>query len=171
VPTLFELTTLPAAGSVWTLRNYSGVIWGGQGAGAGGTPEPYQFTGGVRPFTAEGAELRLLLQVTNRVSLAANRDLRQVHTVPDPLYLRSGYDEGQSIRFVNLPDRAIIRIYSASGVLVRVLEHQSPPLSGEALWDLTNRGGRRVASGVYFYHVEAFNGRRLGRLTVVNQLP
>lgn len=171
IPTLFELTSLPVGGSVWTLRSYSGVIWGGQGAGAGGTPEPYQFTGGVRPFTAEGAELRLLLQVTNRVSLAANRDLRQVHTVPDPFYLRSGYDENQSIRFVNLPDRAIIRIYSTSGVLVRVLEHQSTELSGEALWDLTNRGGQRVASGIYFYHVEAAGARRLGRLTVVNQLP
>jgi len=168
VPTFFELTTLPAAGSVWTLRNYSGVVWGGQGAGAGGTPEPYQFTAGVRPFTAEGAELRLTFQVTNRLSLPANRDLRQVHTVPDPFYLRSGYDENQSLRFVNLPDRAIIRIYSSSGILVRVLEHHSAALASEELWDLTNRIGQRVASGVYFYHIESSAARKLGRLTVVN---
>ena len=44
-------------------------------------------------------------------------------------------------------------------------------VSGEALWDLTNRGGQRVANGVYFYHVEAASARRLGRFTVVNQLP
>jgi transglutaminase-like putative cysteine protease len=70
------------------------------------------------------------------------------------------------IKFVNLPERAIIRIYTVSGVLVTVIEHNSLT-SSEATWDLRNRDGRLVASGVYFWHVEALNARRVGRMTLI----
>ena len=76
---------------------------------------------------------------------------------------------------MGLPQDAIIRIYSASGVLVRILEHHAgayDPTSGsqgsEIQWDLRNRNNQVVASGVYFYHVEAGDARRVGRFTVVN---
>ena len=79
------------------------------------------------------------------------------------------------MKFVGLPDRAIIRIYSASGVLVRLLEHDgadyasnSNSQGSEMDWDLRNRNNQVVASGVYFYHVEAGSARRVGRFTVVN---
>jgi len=35
-------------------------------------------------------------------------------------------------------------------------------------WDVRNRSNQFVASGVYFYHVEAEGKSRVGRLTVVN---
>ncbi len=35
-------------------------------------------------------------------------------------------------------------------------------------WDLRNRNNQVVASGVYFYHVEAGDARKVGRFTVVN---
>jgi hypothetical protein len=35
-------------------------------------------------------------------------------------------------------------------------------------WDLRNRNNQVVASGVYFYHVESGDARRVGRFTVVN---
>jgi len=82
------------------------------------------------------------------------------------------------IRFVNLPARAVIRIYSSSGVLVRVLEHNSEQrgtsdedvsvLGGEETWDVRNRNNQVVASGVYFYHIESGDARKVGRFTVVN---
>jgi hypothetical protein len=68
---------------------------------------------------------------------------------------------------VGLPSQAIIRIYSSSGVLVRVLEHNSIT-SSEEIWDVRNRGGQFVASGVYFWHVESGDARRVGRMTIVN---
>jgi hypothetical protein len=70
------------------------------------------------------------------------------------------------VRFVNLPERAIIRIYTVSGILVTVIEHNTL-ISSEAVWDLRNRNGRKVGSGVYFWHVEALNARRVGRMTIV----
>ena len=65
--------------------------------------------------------------------------------------------------------------YSASGVLVRILEHHAGNYSptsisqgSEIQWDLRNRNNQVVASGVYFYHLEAGDARRVGRFTVVN---
>jgi hypothetical protein len=76
------------------------------------------------------------------------------------------------IKFVNLPRKAIIRIYSTSGILVALLEHNSSTFGGEETWNVRNRNNQVVASGVYFYHVESNDGsgtaRRVGRMTIVN---
>jgi hypothetical protein len=176
----FELEggALPAAGTVWALRAYVGAIVGGQGAG--GDLGPYQYSNpeGILPFTAVGAELRSAFSIEGTLAAATKDDLRQVHTVPDPYYVRSAYEastEQKVLKFVGLPQRAIIRIYSVSGVLVRMLEHDATrynPTSrsqgSEFDWDLRNRNNQVVASGVYFYHVEAGDARRVGRFTVVN---
>jgi hypothetical protein len=176
----FELDggALPAAGTVWSLRQYVGAIVGGQGAA--GDLGPYQYSNpeGILPFTAVGAELRSSFSIQSQVLAASKNDLRQVHTVPDPYYVRSAYEastEQKVLKFVGLPDRAIIRIYSVSGVLVRMLEHDgtrfdptSRSQGSEFDWDLRNRNNQVVASGVYFYHVEAGDARRVGRFTVVN---
>jgi hypothetical protein len=174
---MFELTggALPTE-TVWTMRSYTGYVSGGQGAG--GDLGPYAYTEADRPFTALGAELQLNYDVENTVRAANERDLTRVHTVPDPYYVRSRYEastEQKVMKFVGLPQRAIIRIYSASGVLVRMLEHDGSVVSptsrsqgSEIDWDLRNRNNQVVASGVYFYHVEAGSARKVGRFTVVN---
>jgi hypothetical protein len=94
-----------------------------------------------------------------------------VHTVPDPYYVTSQFErtsEAKVIQFVNLPADAIIRIYSSSGVLVTMLEHHSTTLGGAEAWNVRSRNNQVVASGVYFYHIEAGDARRIGRFTVVN---
>jgi len=168
---MMEMAALPAAGTVWALRTYNGIITGPPGA--------YTFTEpAVRPFTAIGATSALQFGVSSVVAAATADDLTSVHTVPDPYYVRSAYEastEQKVLKFVGLPQRAIIRIYSASGVLVRMLEHDGGDYSStnrsqgsEFDWDLRNRNNQVVASGVYFYHVEAGSARRVGRFTVVN---
>jgi hypothetical protein len=163
---MFQTSTLPQ-GVVWALRDYVGAITGGNGFG--GNDGPYAFYPVARPFAAVGASLRLRFTATTTVANARDRDLRRVHTVPDPYYERSALEASTAervIKFVNLPERAIIRIYTVSGVLVTVIEHNSLT-SSEATWDLRNRDGRLVASGVYFWHVEALNARRVGRMTLI----
>ncbi|MGI9040519.1 MAG: hypothetical protein ACR2HK_05330, partial [Gemmatimonadales bacterium] len=160
---------LPAAGTVWTMRSYTGAIAGGQGQG--GDQGEYVFTPAVRPFTAVGAEARLSFDVSNRVVATQANDLENVHTVPDPYYVTSPFEQttdNKIIKFVNLPAAAIIRIYSSSGVLVALLNHNSGTLGGSIDWNVRNRNEQVVASGVYFYHVEAGDARRVGRFTVVN---
>jgi hypothetical protein len=167
----FELTggALPAAGTVWTMRSYVGAITGGTGdAGADG---PYAFASEDRPFTAVGAEARLSFNVVNQVAAATEDDLSLVHTVPDPYYVTSQFEqttEAKIIKFVNLPATCIIRIYSSSGVLVDLIEHNSATFGGSEDWSVRNRNEQIVASGVYFYHIEAGDARRVGRFTVVN---
>jgi hypothetical protein len=124
-----------------------------------------------RPLTAVGVELRLDYDVVNRFAPVSKGDLSRVHTVPDPYYVMSKYEvstENKVLKFVNLPERAIIRIYSSSGVLVDLLEHRSNTYGGSADWDLRNRNEQVVASGVYFYHIESGDARRVGRFTIVN---
>ena len=42
------------------------------------------------------------------------------------------------------------------------------PGGGELFWDLRNQNNQFVASGVYFYHVEAPGGlKKVGRFTVI----
>jgi hypothetical protein len=172
---LFEMNSpapsAPAAHTVWTMRSYVGAINGGGGAvGTAGDQGPYHFVAFPSPFTAVGASLKAVYSVTNSVHVATTADLDRVHTIPDPYYVTNGYEADPShkvIKFVNLPTQAIIRIYSLSGILVRVIEHNSALLGGEEDWDVRNSGGRLVASGVYFYHIEAGGARRVGRMTLV----
>jgi hypothetical protein len=101
-----------------------------------------------------------------------------VHTGPDPYYVQSKYEvssDNKIHKFVGLPQDCIIRIYSVSGVLIRVLEHHagnyastSTAQGSEHDWDLRNRNNQIVASGVYFWHVEAGDARKVGRFTLVN---
>ena len=51
---------------------------------------------------------------------------------------------------------------------MKVIEHNDPLGGAEAQWDLRNRNNQFVASGVYFYVVEAANGQKhTGKFTVV----
>jgi hypothetical protein len=146
-----------------------GAITGGNGFG--GNNGPYAYFQLPRPFSAVGAELRVVYDVVNQVNATSNNDLSRIHTVPDPYYVTNGYEvdfNDKIIKFVNLPQEAIIRIYSVSGVLVRVLKHSSPQLGGAETWDVRNRNNQFVASGVYFYHVESGDARHIGRMTIVN---
>ncbi|MGH7702002.1 MAG: hypothetical protein ACREMO_02840, partial [Gemmatimonadales bacterium] len=172
---LMQLKTLPT-NTVWSLRSYTGHILGGNGPGAGNVGA-YSFTPALRPFNVPHATVQLAYSATPNARAATVSDLSKVHTVPDPYYGLSRYEvstENKILKFVGLPQKAIIRIYSTSGVLVRILEHNSSafdPTStsqgSEEDWDLRNRNNQVVASGVYFWHVEAGGARKTGRFTVI----
>jgi hypothetical protein len=169
----FEMAALPAAGAVWTLRTYTGGgIVGGNGVGTAGNEGPSVYTQ-VEPiaFTAVGAELHLLFNATNELLTPTLTSLDNVRTVPDPYYVTSEFEQttdNKVIKFVNLPNAATVRIYSSSGVLVDLIEHNSISADGTATWNVRNRNNQVVASGVYFYHIEAGDARKVGRFTIVN---
>ncbi|MEP6573071.1 MAG: hypothetical protein ABJD11_10265 [Gemmatimonadota bacterium] len=167
----FDLTggAVPAAGAVWSMRSYIGAVTGGNGSA--GNEGPYAFFQATRDFTALGAQLQIAFNVVNQSVAPTKNDLTAVHTVPDPYYVTSAFEsstDNKVIKFVNLPIDAIIRIYSSSGVLVNLIEHHSTTFGGDETWNVRNRNNQVVASGVYFYHIEAGDARRVGRFTVVN---
>ncbi|HET7025912.1 MAG TPA: hypothetical protein VFI39_11975, partial [Gemmatimonadales bacterium] len=170
----FELAggTVPAAGTVWSLRTYVGAIDGGTD---GGTRNfgPYVFTPFASSLNAPGATLSTTITANNQNLKTASGDLSAIHTVPDPYYVTDGFEASPTskvIKFVNLPERCSIRIYSTSGVLVRILDHRSTSgQQGAEDWDVRNRNNQVVASGVYFYSIESSTGPRVvKRLTIVN---
>ncbi|MGH7509478.1 MAG: hypothetical protein ACREMZ_08405 [Gemmatimonadales bacterium] len=169
----FELTggALPAAGTAWALRQYTGAIVGGQGAAGDLGPSEFSHPERIRPMNAVGAELVATVNVTNQAVATTDDDLSRVHTVPDPYYVTSQFEQTTDtkiIKFVNLPADCIIRIYSSSGVLVDLVEHHSAQFGGSEDWNVRNRNNQVVASGVYFYHIESGDARRVGRFTIVN---
>ena len=165
---LMQMAALPAAGTIWHARFYSGAITGTAGS--------YAFAGEVRPPNVPGLRVRVSYTgSTLDPSTTSAENLARVHTVPDPYYVSNALETTANqkvLQFVNLPSQAVVRIYSLSGVLVNVLTHNDPQGGGLLTWDLRNRNNQFVASGVYFYHVEAPDGQtKVGRFTVVNFAP
>jgi hypothetical protein len=179
-----EMAALPNSGTAWRFRQI-----GGLGMTATCTPSlPSGVTEGVTSPTDCGnyaytprqslrsplvPNLQYKIVVAQPFEVAAaSGDLSRIHTVPDPYYVTNQLEitaNTKVLRFVNLPNQAIIRIYSTSGILVNVLTHNDPGGGGEEVWNLRNRNNQFVASGVYFYHVETPTGQeKVGRFTVVN---
>jgi hypothetical protein len=175
---IFEMTELPADGTTWTLRTYSGAVTSNEASFDTADPTGYMY---VRSYTGAGTATRPLLvpgltlnwRVEAPTSASGPTDLRQVHTVPDPYLASSRYDLAPSTKqlmFVNLPPRATIRIYSVGGVLVDILNHEDPTGGGRAVWDVRNRNNQFVASGVYFFHVVTPEAdEHVGKFTILNR--
>jgi hypothetical protein len=169
---IFSLTggALPAAGTKWTLRMYSGVVRATTGP-ATTDPSGYTYTPAIASPALPGLRIQFKVAAPSALVATKSSDLSRVHTVPDPYYVTNAFETTTTdkiIKFVNLPAQAIIRIYSSSGVLVSLLEHNSVTLGGDETWNVRNRNNQVVASGVYFYHIESGGARRIGRFTVVN---
>jgi hypothetical protein len=179
-----NMTALPAAGTKWHLRAIGGLgmtatCTPALPAGTGELLTPptdcsnyaYSPVTTLRPPIVPGLQYKMVVS-QGFENAAASGDLSMIHTVPDPYYVTNQLEITAStkvLRFVNLPDRAIIRIYSVSGILVNVLTHNNPAGGGEEVWNLRNRNNQFVASGAYFYHVETPDGQtKIGRFTVVN---
>ena len=86
----------------------------------------------------------------------ARRRLQDIGIVPNPYKGASAYEvtEGNDeVRFSNLPDVAIIRVFTLNGTLIKTIQKQQPGIATIS-WDLTTDHGRQIASGIYLIHVE-----------------
>jgi len=79
----------------------------------------------------------------------------------DGSYVADRYEPGgiygKRIRFVNLPPRCTIRIYSLDGDLVRIIDHEREDDALDATideWNLISRNTQAVVTGIYLFSVE-----------------
>lgn len=63
----------------------------------------------------------------------------------------------------NLPDGAMIEVYTAAGDKVNEIDS----ISGDVKWDVRNSVGEKLGSGVYLYYVTAGDQRTSGKFVVV----
>ena len=173
---IFEMSAAPEEGTVWTLRTFLGLM----DADGANTADPFNYA--LQPLSLAGATdsrppsitgLNFVVDITEAGSVVEGKpDLTNIHTVPDPYLATSQFDIGTTehrITFVNLPVEATIRIYTLTGILVDVVEHQDSSGGGREQWDLRNRNNNFVASGVYFFHVVTPEADEyVGKFTVVN---
>jgi hypothetical protein len=176
---IMAMSALPAAGTQWHLKVVHGTVNADCPTYNPATPaevpaacsnytyKPWPY----RQAYVPGLNVKMTVNPAFTISQSAG-DMNAIHTVPDPYYVTNALETSPNskvLRFVNLPNQAIIRIYSLSGILIRVLTHNDVTGGGEANWDLRNRNNQYVASGVYFYYVEAPDGsHKIGRFTVIN---
>ncbi|MCE5272883.1 hypothetical protein LLH00_16510 [bacterium] len=176
--------TMPQAGTVWTLDNAYGE-WNNTQTEFTQYPD----------LPAVGDKWQIQVKA---MSLDPNdADLGKIKVVPNP-YLASSFldlsPSSRRIEFVNLPDRCTIRIYTLSGNLVNVLNHvganrngwgtytdwdrlsDSQPREftgwdnhgGTEPWNLRNRFGATVASGLYIFHVTDSRGKsQMGKFYII----
>jgi hypothetical protein len=122
-----------------------------------GEPATYQYTLGV--VKADGTEIR------SRSVAATTGPHRYAlfQNFPNP------FNPATTIEFA-LPHRADVRlaIYSPSGRLIRVLVDEPMDLGRKRVrWDGRDETGRAVASGVYFYRLEAAGFDRANKMILL----
>ena len=95
-------------------------------------------------------------------NLAVNRAANPVRVFPNPW--KSTLHTNAPVTFDALPPNATIKLFTASGHLVKTLETSST----RATWDRTNEAGDKVASGVYLYLVtDVLGNETSGKLAIV----
>ncbi|MEM1041678.1 MAG: T9SS type A sorting domain-containing protein [Bacteroidota bacterium] len=130
----------------------------------------FSYTYAVTAVDGDGNESWL----TNRnldpvtVERSAAETAMDVQVFPNPFRGRSfpTSDAANLIIFNKLPARATIRIYTASGELIRTLEHDDPN-SGQEAWDQLTDARQRTAPGIYFWTVQSEVGTARGTLVII----
>lgn len=85
----------------------------------------------------------------------AKKDAAMINVYPNPCYgIFTGIssEAEQFVTFSHLPQRAVIRIFTLAGVLVKTIVKDD--LNTLIHWNLNNESNRLVGSGVYIVHIE-----------------
>ena len=98
-------------------------------------------------FTAPG-------RIENDLKLA-KKDVEKINVFPNPFYAGIQWSPsrmGNVVTFNHLPQHAIIRVFSLDGYLVKKMEKNDK--SQFLKWNLSNRAGMAIASGLYIIRIE-----------------
>ncbi len=81
-----------------------------------------------------------------------------------PNVIKPGREAAQ-VTFINLPENAVIEIFTGNGVRVASVE---PSRTGKiAFWNLTTFQGKPVGTGVYIYRVQSSEKSKSGKILIV----
>lgn len=84
----------------------------------------------------------------------AKQDVNKINVFPNPYYGVNYLETTKYQKFVtfnHLPAKATIRIFNLAGYMVKSISHTSGNFEQ---WDLTNRSGLQVSSGLYIAYID-----------------
>lgn len=117
----------------------------------------------VQTFAMQTPEEGRLAAAVEPAAPAVSRAplLGTVHVVPNPFNPSDSANRLQfglenRVSFVELPSPATVRIFTAAGDLVQVLQNDDG--NDTADWNLKNGNGDDVVGGIYLFQVETSNG-------------
>ncbi len=102
-----------------------------------------------------------------------------IYVVPNPFIFNDpersfGINDPYRIEFRNLPQSCTIRIYTLSGDLITLIDHQPDRygnLSGSEVWNQKSDSGLLVAPGLYIYHIQSrvpgLDSKLTGKLMII----
>ncbi|OGC96532.1 MAG: hypothetical protein A2W25_02550 [candidate division Zixibacteria bacterium RBG_16_53_22] len=99
------------------------------------------------------------LSVYDSGNLPPSPDLDDMSAFPNPVILGGGES---LIEFKRIPSSGILTIYTAAGDRVARID-----LSHSNTWDLRNEHGKRIAGGIYFFHVKSGEASGTGKFAVI----
>ncbi len=106
--------------------------------------------------------------VNNNKNVTQNQ-LDKIRVVPNPFIVHAKWEQLQNnrrLRFMFLPSKCTISIYTVMGELVKKIEHNNG--TGDEDWNLTNSSSVEVAFGVYLYVIETPNGlKKIGKFAII----
>ena len=115
------------------------------------------------------------------LSFSVSKKLGDVFVVPNPYRVDQDYtfenggwegrsstwtENDRSIRFIHLPPKCTIRVYSLSGDVITTLYHEDAT-QGDLQWNLISESNRALASGVYIFTVESDFGKQVGKFVLI----
>jgi hypothetical protein len=145
--------------------------------------------GGVSVFREVPVDPLESKLATNKVRVdlpfSISKKLGEVAVVPNPYRtdrdytlesggyegLNSRWDENRRlVKFINLPEKCTIRIYSLAGDVVRTVEHDGGGGAfprGDRDVPLLSESNRALASGIYIFTVESSVGMQTGKFVII----
>jgi len=118
-------------------------------------------------------------------SFRASETFGEVRVVPNPYRVDHDYtsegggweggaydwtDFNRKVRFIHLPKKCTIRIFTVAGDVITTLHYESPPgdpEEGQLDWRLVTGSKRPLASGMYVFTVESEFGTQYGKFVVI----
>ena len=108
-------------------------------------------------------------------------DEEEIYAVPNPVTAESmaawtlgpvnDDASGLKVEIRNLPAcRSTIRIFTISGDLVYITDHDGRSGNGTVAWNLVSRNGQDVTSGVYLFSVRPHDGsfsQKVGKFVII----
>jgi hypothetical protein len=112
-----------------------------------------------------GGDYELSSNVIEGAASKLENDLKKAHCYPNPYKPNSGLGHSK-ITFARLTNHTKVRVYNISGELVYDTERDTP--TGELDWDVRNKNGENIASGVYIYLLaDELGNKAKGKFAVV----